>query len=516
MAKSTKQIVDDAAEGKDKSGASKVIAHLESLDIIFWHDPDGGSYASIPRNGHIERYRTNSRGFINIVRASYGKMISKKTMDEVLATIDSLAIQGQERKPAVRLMEHKGAIYIDLGTDDWSMVKVTMDGWSVVPSVDLPLIRPQGLRPMMVPRRTRFIIALYDLGELLNIQSENDYMMYVAWLVMALYPHGPYPVLSIDGEAGTAKTTACTTLRNLIDPNLAPLRGTPKSEEDLMLAATNSRVVGFDNMSSMSPDLADGLCKIATGAGFGTRLLYANGEEYLIAVCRPVLLNGINSIIARGDLADRSISLTLAPIAEGSRRTEKDMVALFEEKAPGILGALLDGLVMVLRDRPTLTLAKLPRMADFALVACAAAPAFGWKAERMLAAIFENRKAVAVAVADSDPVAVALRDVVATQGGEWTGTAAALMALLNSRTDLDIRRSRAWPKDVPRLGAKLRRIVTPLRAIGMTIELPTSGNGKKGRQITIKIIDPDIEQAFTYQDRPRETKQDGAAGVTVN
>ena len=108
-------------------------------------------------------------------------------------------------------------------------------------------------------------------------------------------------------------------------------------------------------------------------------------------VCNPVLLNGIPSLLARADLADRALAITLPPIPDAARRTEVEMDAAFAAAAPGILALLLDGLVLALRDAPYLRLPRLPRMADFAKLACAAAPAFGWTAADMLAALEENR-----------------------------------------------------------------------------------------------------------------------------
>ena len=85
----------------------------------------------------------------------------------------------------------------------------------------------------------------------------------------------------------------------------------------------------------------------------------------LFAAARPIILNGIEEVITRPDLADRAILLMLAPIAERQRRPETALWQEFELARPHILGALLDaaahGLPMLPHVRPRL----LPRMADF-------------------------------------------------------------------------------------------------------------------------------------------------------
>ncbi len=234
-------------------------------------------------------------------------------------------------------------------------------------------------------------------------------MLFAAWLVGALHPAGPYAVLAVDGEQGSAKSTTCRMLRRLVDPNKADLRAPPRCEDSLVVAATSARVVALDNVSFIEADTADALCRLATGGGLSKRRLYTDGEEHLVAVARPVLLNGIPSLLARGDLADRALAVTLPPILDARRRPEAEMWADFERAAPGILALLLDALAIGLRDVPTVQLPRLPRMADFARLACAAAPAFGWEPVAMLEALEGNRADAIEAVIEADPMAVAVR-----------------------------------------------------------------------------------------------------------
>ena len=60
-------------------------------------------------------------------------------------------------------------------------------------------------------------------------------------------------------------------------------------------------------------------------------------------MARPTLLNGIEDIVGRSDLADRAIFLTLgADPGEEQRRSETKLWREFELARPAILGALLD------------------------------------------------------------------------------------------------------------------------------------------------------------------------------
>jgi hypothetical protein len=129
--------------------------------------------------------------------------------------------------------------------------------------------------------------------------------------------------------------------RALIDPNSVPSRALPRSEHDVFIAARNSHVLAYDNASGLPDWLSDAFCRLATGGGFSTRELYTDQDEVLFGSKRPIILNGIDDIATRPDLADRSIVQSLVAISDERRKLETD----FERKRPRILGALLESLL---------------------------------------------------------------------------------------------------------------------------------------------------------------------------
>jgi hypothetical protein len=94
-------------------------------------------------------------------------------------------------------------------------------------------------------------------------------------------------------------------LRALVDPNAAPVRALPREERELMIAANNGHLLAFDDLSGLPPWLSDALCRLASGGSFAVRQLYTDDEEVLFKAARPTLLNGIEDIIGRSDLAER-------------------------------------------------------------------------------------------------------------------------------------------------------------------------------------------------------------------
>src|SRR5207249_5626813 len=194
-------------------------------------------------------------------------------------------------------------------------------------------------------------------------------------------------------------------LRRLVDPSTVDLRRPPRSEHDLAVAAGNSYVVAYDNLSGLPDWLSDALCSLATGGGFGTRRLYTDAEEELFAAYRPIIINGIDDLLTRPDLTDRSLVFVLPKIEDTARRDEEGFWRELESQHPRILGALLDGASAAMRNLPNVR-GGAPRMADFARWVVAAEPGLGWMPGAFAAAYGGNRLESLELALEADPVAV--------------------------------------------------------------------------------------------------------------
>jgi hypothetical protein len=282
--------------------------------------------------------------------------------------------------------------------------------------------------------------------------------------------------MALSGEQGSAKSTFSAILRALLDPNTAPLRALPREDRDLFIAASNGHVLAFDNVSGLPAWISDTLCRLATGGGFAVRQLYTDQDEVLFDAVRPAILNGIEDIVTRPDLADRAVFLTLEPIPEERRRPEGELWAAFDAERPRILGALLDAVVAGLKRLPDTHLPKLPRMADFALWATACESAL-WPAGTFWSAYCGNRDEAVEGVIEADPIAAAVRAMMATRT-EWTGTASELLGALAGQAGERVAKSKSWPDSPRALAGRLRRAATFLRKIGLNIGFTKEGRAR--------------------------------------
>jgi hypothetical protein len=176
------------------------------------------------------------------------------------------------------------------------------------------------------------------------------------------------------------------------------------------------------------------------------------------------------------------VFLTLEPIPEERRRPEAELWAAFEAERPSILGVLLDAMVQGLRRLPETRLDKLPRMADFALWATACETAL-WPAGTFWSAYCGNRDEAVEGVIDADPIATAVRALMATRT-EWTGTASDLLGALAEAAGERVAKSKTWPDSPRALAGRLRRAAAFLRKIGIEISFGREGRART-RTITI-------------------------------
>jgi hypothetical protein len=338
---------------------------------------------------------------------------------------------------------------------------------------------------------------ILELREFVNVATDADFVLLVSWLIGAMHPSGPYPLLVLQGEQGSAKSTTSRVVRSLVDPGVPSHRGLPKSEWDLMVAAQYTRVLAFDNLSGLSGPMSDVFCQLATGAGFGARKLYTDDDEKIFSAKRPVLINGISDIAKREDLASRAIVLRLPHIAASDRRRERDIEAAFDLARPRIFGALLDGLSRALRDSETIELESHPRMADFAVWMVAAEPALGFAPGTFLLAYEANRAEIIHTALEGDAIAAGVLALV-YPSGNFTGTMTELLHELNETVAPEYRTGRWWPDSPRGLSDRLTRLGDFFHSVGVSVGRDRE---KTGQRRMLMVIDHDRSIDPVYIDQ---------------
>ncbi len=488
----------ETSSGTDNSG-SRPLFEIAKEKCSLFRTPDFEAFGLMDMEEHQEIWAIRSKYFLFWLSRLYyeneGEIPKATTIREIVRQFEGEAhLNSPVEMVHTRYAWFRDEIYIDLANKRWEQIRITKDGCSIIPSSESPVrfIRVPGM--LSLPRPV-FGESLTPLWHFLNTEHPGDFVLIVSWLIGAMRPTGPFPILILQGEQGTAKSTTARLLCSLLDPSLIMSRSLPRSERDLAISANKSWVLNFDNLSGLSLWLSDAFCRISTGGGLATRTLFTDDSEKLFRLKRPLILNGISDIATRHDLADRALIVNFPPIPENKRRSEREIIRSWNRARPSILGALCDAVSTALRNIGNVKLEKVPRMADFAEWVTAAEPVLPWEKGYFLKEYFSNRDSLIDIALEADPVGTSVMELMKAYG-EWSGTPTDLLRALNKIVPKILQRKNTWPKRPNTLSSRIRQVAPALRRKGIEVERSKSGQ----RNITItKTAKKDGETAQTVQ-----------------
>ena len=462
---------------------------------------DGPRIARRFRGGQSELRSRLAAMFLD----DHGKPPSAAALADALTALEGIALRGDREELSLRLARDGDAVLIDLGREDGTAVRVEPGGWRVTGNYRPLFYRSALTSELATPEAGGDVTELADL---INVTAE-DFDLLVAFLVGSFLPGIPHPIGLLTGEQGTGKTTLARFLAQLVDPSPAPVRTAPRDVEAWAVTAAGSWLVALDNLSHVPQWLSDALCRAATGDGLVRRRLYADADLSVLTFRRVVLLTAIDPGALSGDLGERLVTFELERIRPWQRRTDDELAVRFAAAHPRLLGALLDLLAQVLEVLPTVTLDRLPRMADFARVVAAVDQVRGTDA---LARYTGQADRIAEDVVESDPFAALLRDLVATRG-TVEGSASEVRDLAAERLTSD--RHPKWFPSTPRAAAaKIKRSAPALRQVGVTVDYERTAGAR-----TWTLTHEEAPEQPSQPSRPSQpassTPQEPVPGVTV-
>lgn len=486
----------EASDTKTKSGyeykkakvsqIDNIIKMLDAECIELFRTADNEYCAHVRENDRHECWQIRSEEFkawINkTISRETRKMVGPRVIENVIYQLEGKAISSEdEREIFLRVAEQDGVIYIDLANSRRQVVRIDSKGWKVVDNYPVHFRRPKGMKSLPAPQKGGSIEAL---TRFLNINNRADLRLYIAFILHALRPGYPQPILCLGGEQGTGKTIITEITKSIIDPNYVPSRSAPNNERDLSISAHNTWLLAFDNLSrsTMKTWLCDAFCRISTGGGLTTRKMYSDKEETLFRIDpRPLLLNGIDDLLIRPDIADRGIVITLKPIPK-HRRRGGDLLVDFRRSLPSILGAIYSAISCGLRRLPEIKNRNIdrPRLADFAEFVTAAEPALGWPDGSFLRTFEQNRSEYIECSLANDIVADCVIKLL-KRSNPNVDTPTKLYTTL-SRIAKASHYEASFPRNPQALSSHLKRIKPQLRETNIDVKVGgtrKSGNNKE-------------------------------------
>ncbi|WP_245316538.1 hypothetical protein [Mesorhizobium wenxiniae] len=253
--------------GRGPTQADVLIGLAQTAELF--HTPDGAGFADLDINGHRETWPIRAKGFRRWLARSFfeetGGAPSSEALQSALNVIEAKAhFDAPERQVHIRVGGLDGRLYLDLGDETWRAVEIDATGWRVIDNPPVRFRRASGMKPIPIPARGGSVATLRSF---LNVQTDADFVLVVAWALACLRNRGPYPVIVLSGEQGSAKSTFSAILRALLDPNTAPLRALPREDRDLFIAASNGHVLAFDNVSGLPSGFRTRFAALPLAAG---------------------------------------------------------------------------------------------------------------------------------------------------------------------------------------------------------------------------------------------------------
>jgi hypothetical protein len=443
-------------------------------------------YCTLEVKGKLKTYPLKSKEFRRFIIGKYKelnrKVIRKDTVDRVIDNYEAEAFETDVNwLVANRVKFHASKIYYDLHNKNSEIIEIDSGGWKIISSEDCPVKFPKRslLKANVTPVRGG---SLELLRPYINVANRDEFIL-ICSLVLNYCYKPPYPILGIIGQQGSSKTTLAKVIAEIVDPSICPINSHPHCEREIFIMTRNSHLLSFDNLSGISNMTADTFCRLVTGAGFRSRELYSDADEKMIYSANPIIGNGIDEISDRGDLLSRMVQIRLPVISPELRKTENEFWDKFEADKPKIMGAVFDALSIGLRNLPKIKLHSKPRMADFALFACATAEALETTPDQFMNAYIGNIHQSNSDSLELDPVVLALQDIIQqwpNSQNDWVGTMTQLLHKIVARISAG-RILRNTPASPQGLSRKLNRLIPILPSIGIGFEsiLREAGTGKR-------------------------------------
>jgi len=243
-----------------QSQADRIIELAEQVE--FFHQDLDEPFASIKVADHFETWRVKSASFKRWLSREFylhhKKAPSGQALQDALNVLAARAIHdGKQVSVHTRVAEHGGKLYLDLADTGWRAVEITLRGWTIVQDVPVKFVRTRGMMAIPVPVRGR---SIDGLRKFVNVADDNAFSLIKAFLICTLRPNRPFAILVLTGQHGSAKTSTMVAIKCIVDPSKPSKRSLPREIRDLAIAASNSWLLAFDNLSHIPDWLSDALC----------------------------------------------------------------------------------------------------------------------------------------------------------------------------------------------------------------------------------------------------------------
>lgn len=491
-------------------------------------------YALVENNRHNEILDLSNGKAKDWIRYMYyeetGENHSEDAYKNAIALLRSQAINNGMSHEQIynRIAMKEDVIYYDLCTIDWKFVRITKDSVEIVDyNESMPIfVRKQQQKEQIMPLFDNKD-SLEELAKLLRIQDKDRQIFKIHLVSMCLEAY-PIPLMVILGEHGSIKTTIAKSIKRIIDPSGENISSLPTKIEDLFLHFTNRYLASFDNISWISNEVSDALCRAITGDSQSKRKLYSDSDEVIFSYRRKGILNGIFPPLDKMDLRDRMIRYETLPVVDTERMSESEFNKRFAILLPFVVGQIFSSLQksMSIYDTIKDEVKYQPRMADFTIYGECISRTLNYEPFSFVENYRQKIEFNIIDVVESYPIIQIIESLMKDRPKyEKTVTdfhKECIHLAEIHMIDIDSKKKISFPTSPNKVKSHIERIKPTLRALGFQVNIQSydkrDGKHPRGSHI-VTISKPTLEN---YQERslsslsslPTEGKVTGVTDVT--
>lgn len=368
----------------------------------------------------------------------------------------------------------KGCIAYSLANRERNVVIVKKSSWEIGYTSKIKFLHSAVEKAQAIPKSGGNLMTL--MRPFVNL-PEDEFKLLLIALVQSFSRLSSHFVMIFSSEKGTGKSTLTQLIRYLIDPSESALTLTSTTESDLKTALSNTYVACFDNTDVMSAKFSNILCAAVTGTKEVKRKLYSDADPVVLSLHNFLILNGIDIVPYKSDLAERSLYFSLLPIAPENRIPDSDFWDSFHAVRPQIMGAIFDTLVKAMNLYSSVRTTKLHRMADAHKEMLAIALALEISEDEFNRILDANKDRLENAYAENNAFVTVIADF-ASANGAFTAQATSVYEEVRKYAG-DMK---GFPASASAFTRKLRSEREALNKVGWDFtEIRDSGNGNRSK-----------------------------------
>lgn len=467
-----------------------------------------------------------------------GKSLSSEALKNIVLLFETHASIGKKLVIHNRVKKEGNIIFVDLCNDKWQAIMIYPDPegkYEILDKTPPMFARYKHMRPLPLPKNpndtndniSETLPPIYPLtnkteksgvggkrvenisfpsfanlsrlNEFLNLNDE-DFFLTIVHMVNDYCTDRPQTTMCIHGAKGSGKTAVAEGIRKILDPAKPLTLNPPSNVKELLLMLDRNHYLCIDNLSYLSNQYSDVICRANTGSGSSVRELYTDSETIDRDYLQSVNLNGINVVVFKEDLFDRTFLNKAQKFDNGQEELSEDKK---RQKKTAIDAKYKELLPYMLHDFYTLiskTLYLLPktetptqfRMMDTAEVGCAVAEALG-KGREYFIKIYQEKLGTQLLEAITNNTFANCLWCFMEKKPEWHGSATELHIALKhfAKEKMDVSTNR---KDYPSAPNVMSRMMNELKDAFSKLNIVLEdGNDPKTRVNTWTITNQNFK-----------------------